>query len=496
MLIHNYFFIRDFVTSIQSSIVGIRLNSCWGIKQEELYLLFENDTTIQSIFCEGNCLYALFEDVHSNVKNAKPRFRTLWGKKVTAIKTMQYERIFYFEFEDNSKLVFMLYGRHSNILYFDIIPEQPKEIFKFSIVSDMKRAFPNIVGPTRIDIQQNTYLSSFRFIPKEIADLYPNSQFNKPEEFYEFLNNMHLNWQLINNQIMPTTQKLHNNVFDVLRQYYIAYLSENRNIELKTNLIRIRESDLKRKTKALAAAQKHLQHLKNARSLKEIADLIMANLHVFEQGKKLAEVDDFYLGGRTLISIPDNHSDPVKYAEKLYKKSRGIQQEIEIALNKIQSLKLLTSQLQSELQVIQVATSFKELKKYSTNIKKEQQAEQMPYHEYCLGKYIIRIGKNAKSNDEILTHYSGKNDLWLHAKDYSGSHVFIKRNNKKENIPEDVIQKAASWAAWFSKGKTQTLLPVIVTERKYVRKGKHLKPGQVIVEKERTVIVKPIKPDS
>ncbi|MGB3465496.1 MAG: NFACT RNA binding domain-containing protein, partial [Cyclobacteriaceae bacterium] len=102
----------------------------------------------------------------------------------------------------------------------------------------------------------------------------------------------------------------------------------------------------------------------------------------------------------------------------------------------------------------------------------------------------IWIGRNAKNNDELTQKHTHKNDLWLHAKDVSGSHVVIKQNGK-EDFPADIIEKAARLAAWYSKRKNDSVCPVLYTPRKYVRKPKGMLPGQVIVDREQVVLVEP-----
>jgi len=93
----------------------------------------------------------------------------------------------------------------------------------------------------------------------------------------------------------------------------------------------------------------------------------------------------------------------------------------------------------------------------------------------------------------MLRHHSWKDDLWLHAKDVAGSHVLIKQQAGK-HVPPSVKEKAASLAAFYSKRKTDTLCPVIITARKYVRKSKDMVAGQVIVEKEEVILVEPQGP--
>ena len=102
------------------------------------------------------------------------------------------------------------------------------------------------------------------------------------------------------------------------------------------------------------------------------------------------------------------------------------------------------------------------------------------------------MGKNAQANDTLTQKFGYKEDLWLHAKDVSGSHVLIKHQAGK-NFPRDVIEFAASLAAYNSKRRNESLCPVIVTPKKYVRKRKGDPAGAVVVEREKVMMVVPLK---
>jgi len=119
----------------------------------------------------------------------------------------------------------------------------------------------------------------------------------------------------------------------------------------------------------------------------------------------------------------------------------------------------------------------------------------LPYRRFSIGGFEVLVGKSAANNDTLLREYGWKEDLWLHAKDVAGSHVLIKHQAGK-NIPETVVEKAAQVAAYYSKRKNDTLCPVIVTPRKYVRKSKGMLPGQVIVDREEVRMVAPGLVDS
>jgi predicted ribosome quality control (RQC) complex YloA/Tae2 family protein len=122
--------------------------------------------------------------------------------------------------------------------------------------------------------------------------------------------------------------------------------------------------------------------------------------------------------------------------------------------------------------------------------KKEKQEIVLPYHAVEFNGYHIWIGKNAKANDILTLKYAFKEDLWLHAKDVPGSHVVIKYKAGK-NFPKDVIERGAQLAAYYSKRKNETLCPVAVTSKKFVRKRKGDPAGAVVVEREEVIMVEP-----
>ena len=87
---------------------------------------------------------------------------------------------------------------------------------------------------------------------------------------------------------------------------------------------------------------------------------------------------------------------------------------------------------------------------------------------------------------------ANKDDIWLHAKGVSGSHVIIRSQKHQPN--KSIIEIVASFAAHQSKAKGSAWVPVIYTPKKYVRKAKNAPPGAVIVQKEQVVMVEPEAP--
>jgi hypothetical protein len=145
---------------------------------------------------------------------------------------------------------------------------------------------------------------------------------------------------------------------------------------------------------------------------------------------------------------------------------------------------------------IEAAENLKNLRSYlkanglAPNTKLKIQSYKELFKRFEVEGFEILVGKNSKNNDLLTQQYAYKEDLWLHARDATGSHVVLKYRAGKK-FPNSVIETAASLAAYFSKRRNETMAPVIVTPKKFVRKPKGSADGQVIVEKEEVVMVEP-----
>jgi len=108
-----------------------------------------------------------------------------------------------------------------------------------------------------------------------------------------------------------------------------------------------------------------------------------------------------------------------------------------------------------------------------------------PGRRHMVDGFTILVGKSSTDNEKVTFKVAGPGDLWLHARDYPGSHVVIL--TEKRHVPDKVLYAAASLAAAGSGAKNDTAPEIMVTERKWVRKIKGGKPGMVTVERFRTI---------
>ena len=187
---------------------------------------------------------------------------------------------------------------------------------------------------------------------------------------------------------------------------------------------------------------------------------------------------------------------PQKNAENYYRKSKNEKIEIQKLMENIEAKEQDLAEIDQQIEMIEKIETLKEFRKYQKvnaleAVPKALDTVQDLFKYYRFEGYEILVGRNAKNNDLLTQKYARKDDLWLHARDVSGSHVVIRKQAGK-NFPVTVIERAASLAAFYSKRKNDTLCPVIVTPKKFVRKTRDLADGQVIVEKEEVIMIEPM----
>lgn len=120
--------------------------------------------------------------------------------------------------------------------------------------------------------------------------------------------------------------------------------------------------------------------------------------------------------------------------------------------------------------------------------KSQKPKKSKPYHFVSSEGYDIYVGKSNTQNDELTLRFAENNDIWLHTKNIPGSHVIVKTNGTAI-VPDQTLLEAANLAVYHSKAKNSSHVPVDYTPRKNVKKPKGAKPGMVIYEQNKTVII-------
>ena len=232
-----------------------------------------------------------------------------------------------------------------------------------------------------------------------------------------------------------------------------------------------------------------------------LADTIMANIYQIKKGQTSAELINIYDGEPVTVSLSPILS-PTENAQAYYKrynKYKRAQTEVRIQqesteemLAYLESLdaSLLTATTKEEIEEINQEMLGSGLLK-DTNKKKKNAGLQksQPLHIRLNPEADLYIGKNNKQNDYVTFTLGNPKDLWFHTKDIPGSHVILK-TSLPEARQED-INLAVQLAAYFSKARDGSNVPVDCVQRRYVKKPAGSKPGFVIFTNQNTYYTTP-----
>jgi len=115
-----------------------------------------------------------------------------------------------------------------------------------------------------------------------------------------------------------------------------------------------------------------------------------------------------------------------------------------------------------------------------------------PFRRYRIdGRWEVWVGRSSEENDALTHRASHPRDLWLHAQGVGGSHVVLRTGGRPQAVPRTVLEKAAALAALHSKARHSALVPVIWTERRYVRRPRKAPPGTAVCLQEQNLFVEP-----
>ena len=254
--------------------------------------------------------------------------------------------------------------------------------------------------------------------------------------------------------------------------------------------------------KKLAIQEKELAATLDRERLRQLGDILTANIHRIQKGQTKVVCEDFYDENMAEIEISISPVlSPQQNAAKFYKDytrmknaQRELTRQMELGSNELEYLQsvleeLNRAQTEAELEEIRQELQSGGYLKADSGKKKMKQSKLPPMRFVSTDGYPIYVGRNNRQNDELTFKSARKDDIWCHATKVHGSHVIIVCNGTTP--PDDTITQAAQLAAHYSEAVGGQNLPVDVTPVKQVKKLPGAKPGMVIYHSYRTVIVNP-----
>lgn len=249
-----------------------------------------------------------------------------------------------------------------------------------------------------------------------------------------------------------------------------------------------------------------LNRARKADEFKRMGELLTAYLHQVQPRQEAITLSDFYDPSRKITIPLDPNLSPADNAQRYFtqyrKAARGaqtIQQMLKATEKRLAELNHYADELSSahdaqaleslRNRLIRAGTFRADAQKRGRTGKGKTQ-EIHPRRYLTSEGWTVLVGRDDREND-LLTHRAHPEDLWFHAQGCPGSHVVLKRESRKAEPSRRTLEEAAGLAAYWSKARTSNIVPVNYTLKKYVRKPKRGKPGAVLIQREKTLLVEP-----
>jgi len=399
------------------------------------------------------------------------------------IRQEGFDRIVYFDFEklnqfgdvEKYTLIIEIMGKASNIfltskdkilsaLYFTSIDVGNRVIMtgaKYTLPFEEKKISPIYLEAENFPFETESFMEKIEGVGRAFAlecsqdyDTFKKYLSSYNPVMYEIMNRGKIQKVLTYNEFSEFSQKENKNLEsenengrkyfetlnDGLNAYFKTTITSNLISEKKKNLLKYVDSQIKKFKKIEKNIKVDLKKNENFENYKNIGDILAATISA--------------LNSRFL-----DIQNEIKYFE-----------EIKMFIEKENDF-IGIEEIENELNLTNNGNKSKN--KIKLNKPKKRELLSFDYK-----GFQIFVGRNNKENEEISFSKGQPNDIWLHIKDIPGSHVLILRNNQE--LPNDVLLHAANLACEYSKAKRGDKVTVDYCERKFVKKIKNSKPGNVI----------------
>ncbi|MBM7578440.1 Rqc2 family fibronectin-binding protein [Jeotgalibacillus terrae] len=286
----------------------------------------------------------------------------------------------------------------------------------------------------------------------------------------------------------------------LLDRYYFGKAERDRVRQQGHDLERFIKNEKDKNVLKIKKLKKTLDQAAEAGKYQLSGELLTANIYAVERGMSEVEVLNYYEEDSPAVTIKlDPRKSPSENAQwyfTKYQKAKNavdiVKDQIALAEKEIEYFDQLTQQLDSaspsDLEEIREELAEEGYMKAKKQKKKKSKPQKPVLEEYIASNgTLILVGKNNKQNDYLTNKAAGKDEIWLHTKDIPGSHVVI----RDKEPDEETILEAAKIAAYFSKARASSSVPVDFTKIRHVKKPSGSKPGYVIYEQQETVYVTP-----
>lgn len=290
--------------------------------------------------------------------------------------------------------------------------------------------------------------------------------------------------------------------YPLMEAFDILYFHKEEKERIKSisgDIYHFVKKELKHQSTKLPRLLKSYDEAKDCKKWKVYGDLLYTYNVNDTKGLKYIELENYEDGA--MIKVPldeklDGKANARKCFTKYNKLKKGqkyLEDQIAICENEISYFEGLLEQL--DLADFETALEIKEelvKQNYMTDKqkkpKKKKKDDGPHLSSITLSNGItITYGKNNLQNDALTWKLARKSEYWFHTKDFHGSHVLV----HSDRLDEETIRTAAMIAAYYSKGRYSSSVPVVYCQIKDLKKIPGAKPGMVQLTSYKTIYIDP-----
>ena len=434
---------------------------------------------------------------------------------ISKINQPQYERILEFYIETYNELSEKIYlclavelmGKHSNVVLYNydtniilgcahnVGAEKSRER---EMAGTLPYVYPPKQNKTDIltytgEIDYKTLSKDFYWFSKAFECLVKDCPLEKIKKFIELqglspaISGDFKEYSLFS-ALLPASI-LQNSVNEMLDNYYTFYQAEYKFETLKSHLLAICTTKLKKIESSIEKMNIQLSDINNSRQFRLYGDLLMANLYNLKDFIPSATVFNYENNSDLTIELDETKTikENANRFYKLYNKTKTrkaklseLCEEAELKAKYYEETIYSLDSSSDISNLLEIEDELEPDNKTKCNVKKAVLPDEIE-----LEGYKVYIGRNNRQNDYIISKLAKDEDFWFHTKDCAGSHVLLKCSSPSDKI----LFECAKIAKKHSSASTSSKVGVIYTRCKNLKKPPKANLGYVTYKNEKEIVI-------
>ncbi|QAA32046.1 Rqc2 family fibronectin-binding protein [Clostridium manihotivorum] len=405
-----------------------------------------------------------------------------------------------------------------------VLPPDSNKIDPFSFD---KNVLENFLSDNKIEFNENFFSKLLtgvsKILSKELYNMFTkkyifdiNNLYQFTKDFFDSLDNKKtfISYMDKETKVLKDFYCLRLDIYDgyeeaeyedassLLEGFYSTKDKQDRLHSKSQDLQKLITTNMDRCSKKRRILESTLEECSEKNDFKVKGDILSAFIYNIKKGQKEVTLSNFYSeDGEDILITLDENKTPSENIQYYYKRYNKLKKSEESAILQLEKNEEEYSYLNSVLTNLLNAENYTEIQDIKSELidegyikfkkaKGKAQNPSKPIHFISSEGVDIYVGKNNIQNDYLTLKFADKNDTWLHTKVIPGSHVII----KGKDFSDVTLNEAANLAAYYSKGKDSTKVPIDYTIVKNVKKPSGAKPGMVIYYTNKTLYVTPEEP--